>query len=226
MSSALLPSDRNPVAGLPVAVVPPIGWRRLVLLLALLNSPLFFNGCESQHVKFTVGAAIPFAEFDSKLLWFSWPLLMANGLATFAAIWLATRYVPWLNRMAASRWFLGTLIAVALLFNSWLVWMPFWVHTVFSPQATIAGLMVRAVEGPEGASETAVRWAWTVSGRIYYVLCVAVISGGAVGLRAFLRRYFFVRTGSRWQIQLGGLVIAMLILGTGIGMAIRLLMQQ
>jgi hypothetical protein len=41
-----------------------------------------------------------------------------------------------------------------------------------------------------------------------------------------LSRYFFVRTGSRWQIQLGGLVIAMLILGTGIGMAIRLLMPQ
>lgn len=227
MPSASLPDDRNPVAGPPVAKDRPVGWKRLVLLFALLNAPLFFNGCESQEAKFTVGVAIPFAEIGGgKLNWFSWNLMAANGLVTTAALWLATRRSRWLNCWATSRNLAGCLIGVALLFNAWLVWEWPWMHVVFGPQVQIATLIARIL-GQLGASEEeAARWIWPISARMYYVFCVAVLSGATLGLRAFLNRYFFVRTGSRWQIQLGGLVIAMLILGTGIGMAIRLLMPQ
>lgn len=233
MPPPLPPSDRDPLAGPPVTAVLPIGWKRLVLLFALLNAPLFFNGCESQEAKFTVGAAIPFAEIGGgqflleKLHWFSWPLMAANGLVTAAALWIATRRSTWLNRVAASRWFVGILTTVALVFNSWLVWPWLWIHVVFGPQVQIAGLIAMLFGGPLGASEeVAARWIWLISARVYFVVWVAVVSGVTLGVRAFLRRYFFVRTGSRWQIQLGGLVIVMLILGAGVGMAIRLLMPQ
>ena len=141
-----------------------------MLLFALLNAPLFFNGCESQEPKFSVGAAIPFAEVGGgqfvldKLHWFSWPLMVANGLVTVAALWLATRRSRWLNRVAASRWFMGALIVVVLLFNSWLVWPWLWTHVVFGPQVQIAGLIVRIFAGPLGASEEVMaRWVWPIS---------------------------------------------------------------
>jgi hypothetical protein len=221
------PGNSNTAA----APAKPVGWPRLLLLLALLNAPLFFNGCESQQPKFTLGAAVPFAEVRSsdshflpdKLLWFSWPLLLANGLGSIATLWLATRRFGWMNRVAASRWFVGTLIAVALLFNSWLVFAPIWAHAVMGPQIQIAGLIAKAQEGPGGVSEGAQRFAWLLSGRLYYAACVGVLGGSIVAVQLFLRRYFFVRSGPRWQIQLGGLIIVMLVLGTVIGMTVRLL---
>ncbi|HEX5104946.1 MAG TPA: hypothetical protein VFV87_14095 [Pirellulaceae bacterium] len=226
MSSKPHADDRQFAPGATAATIPPVGWPRLLLLLVLFNAPLFFNGCEFQDAKFTLGAAVPFAEFQDKLLWFSWPLMLVNGLGILAILWLATRRVSWINRAAHSRWLVGALVAIALLFDSWLIWPPLWAHAVFGPQVQIAGLIAKTFEGPQGASESAVRWAWLISARLYYVACVLLLGASVLGVRAFLRRYFFVRADSRWQIQLGGLMIVVVVLGTLIGLVVRLIVHS
>ena len=202
--------------------------------MVLLNAPLYFNGCESQQLKFTVGTVVPCGEFADKLLWWSWPNLVAGLALTLLAIWGFTRRVRWMNSVAASNWFVGTLVTVATIFNSWLAWPPLWANLVLAPQMQIAGLLVQSFGAQDGANEMAVKIAWLVSGRLYYATCVVGVYGAMAGVaRCFAARTssFAIRpaadcTAGRWQIQLGGLIIAMIVLGTAIGMSVRLLMQQ
>jgi hypothetical protein len=80
---AALPNELPP-RGLPhlSAAKRPVSWARILLLAALLNAPLFFNGCEAQRLHFSVGTVIPYGEvlsddnrpfFPAALEWWSWP---------------------------------------------------------------------------------------------------------------------------------------------------------
>ena len=211
-----------------------LGWRRLVLLVVLLNSPMFFQGCESQKFQFTLGAAVPFSQIEANdqqpllpttLVFWSWPKLLANVGILALALWLASR-VAWLNRTFASNWFAAVLLLVALVFDLWLIWPPGWEQVVLNPQAQIYALILHIAGESNTPSPNLVWWAMLLSGRVYYVLLVVGLSLSFVLAGLFLRRYFFVRTGARWQVQLGGLVIVMLLLGSAVGVAIRLLMPQ
>jgi hypothetical protein len=201
-------------------------------LVVLLNLPLFFQGCQSQKMQFTLGPAIPFAQVEADdQTWFpavvkswSWPKLLANLVIVCLGVWLATR-ITWISRVAASRWFPAILLLVAIAFNLWLVWPPAWEYLVWTPQWHLFGLILRVAGQGQAPSETAQWWALLISGRLYYVLLVAGLSLCFVLSRVFFRRYFFVQSGARWQIQLGGLIVAVVILGTAIGMTVRLLMQ-
>ena len=213
--------------------VPPLGWPRLVLLVVLLNAPMFFQGCESQKLQFTLGPAVPFAQIEAEdqqpllptaLVYWSWPKLLANLAILGVILWLATR-VAWGRQAVRSRWFLCILLLVAIAFDLWLIWPPAWQYLVWTPQNHICVFILRTFTQGQSPSESVVWWVLLLSGRLYYLLLIAGLSLSFVLTRLFLRRYFFVRAGSRWQIQLGGLVVAMLILGAGVGMAIRLLMQ-
>ena len=209
-----------------------VGWQRVVLLLALLNAPLFFQGCESQKLQFTIGPVVPFAQIEgdehtwyhAAIVTWSWPKLLANIAILSIGIWLVTR-VTWINRVALSRWFLAVLLVTALAFDSWLVWPAAWEQMVLTPQVHLHGLMLEAIGQRGNPTESGMWWTLLLSGRLFYVLLVAGLSVGYVLARLFLRRYFFVRSGSRWQIQLGGLIAAVIVLGTAIGMTVRLLMQ-
>jgi hypothetical protein len=214
----------------------PLGWPRLALLVVLLNLPLFFQGCESQTMQFTPGPVIPFAQVQAtEQTWipvvittWSWPKFLANLAIVGLSVWLATR-IGWISRLAASRWFPIVLLLVATAFNLWLVWPPGWEYVILNPQLRIFNLILRVTGqttgGPPGPSLTAQWWVMLFSGRLYYVLLVTGLSLGFVLGRVFLRRYFFVRTGTRWQIQLGGLIAAVIVLGTAIGMTVRFFMQ-
>ena len=211
----------------------PLGWPRLVLLVVLLNLPLFFQGCQSNKLLFTLGPAVPFAqvEADDPQTWFpatlvtwSWTKLLANVAILFLGLWLTTR-VAWTRTVAGSRWFPAILLLVAAMFDLWLVWPDAWEFLVWAPQNHLCSFMLQCVASDESPSETLVWWILLISGRLYYLLLVAGLSLGFVLGRVFLRRYFFVRTGARWQIQLGGLIAAVVILGTAIGMTVRLLMH-
>lgn len=212
-----------------------VTWRRTLLLVALLNAPLFFDGCDTQRLRFSVGMAIPCGEIESDdqrpsgpftVIWWSWTRCLANGLVLWGGIWLATRRVRWIRSLAETRWFVGLLVAVAVAFNSWLIWPTFWAHAVFNPTLQLWALGLVPFGGLAETSETTQRYVLLLSSRLYYFICVAGLSVSFVGLRAFLRRFFFVRAGPWWQIQLRGLIIVMVVLGAVIGMAVRLLTLQ
>jgi hypothetical protein len=141
-------------------------------------------------------------------------------------IWLATRYAGWTVRVANSRWLPTLLIAIGVAFNSWLVWPPLWEKLVLAPQLQLAELLSKLLSGnkPEGNAPN--EWIWLVSSRLYYLLCIVGLGGGGLGVRYFLRHYFFVRTGRWWQIQLGGLMIVVVVSGVLIGMAVRMLVPH
>jgi hypothetical protein len=195
---------------------------------------MFFQGCESQKLQFTLGPAVPFAQiegddqrhwFPASLVSWSWPKFLANIALLVASLWLAAN-VSWIRRILGSNWFAAVLLLIASAFNLWLIWPPGWEHVVVNPQSQIYNLILQTVGQPDTPSPDVVWWAMLLSGRFYYLLLVADLSLSFVLARLFLRRYFFVRTGSRWQIQLGGLVVVMLLLGSALGMAIRLWMQN
>jgi hypothetical protein len=208
-----------------------LGWRWIVILVALLNAPLFFNGCDSQKVRFTAGAIVPFAELTSaeqpwintRLTWWSWWGVAGNVLVVAVGVWLATTKVRWIARLAQSRRFLGVLILVAVVFDSWLFWPPLWSHAVFDPTLQIWALVLTPAGGHSETSEPVQRIALQISARLYYAICVLGLTGLAFGVPAFLRRFFFVRSGPWWQIQLRGLIILMLVFGAAIGLVVRLL---
>ena len=127
--------------------------------------------------------------------------------------------------MANTRWLPVILVLVAVAFDLWLIWPWGWEYLVWAPQMQLCNLVVKVFQ-VENPSETAQWWLLLVSGRLYYVLLVTGLSLGFLFVRHFLRRYFFVRTGPRWRIQLGGLIVVVIVLGTAIGMTVRLLLPN
>jgi len=213
---------------------PVVGWRRIVLLVALLNAPLFFQGCQSQRMQFTLGPVVPFAQvesedqrpwFPARLVAWSWLKLLANFSIVSLGVWVARRRFTWIRRMAASRWLPAILLLVAVVFDVWLIWPWGWEYLVWAPQMQLCNLVVKLVQ-IENPSETTQWRILLLSGRLYYVLLVTGLSLSFLIVRLFLRRYFFVRTGPRWRIQLGGLIVVVIVLGTAIGMTVRLLLQN
>jgi hypothetical protein len=210
-------------------------WRRLVLLLALLNAPLYFNGCDSKATRFSAGAAIPFAELAVQgqpplapmdITWWSPWRCGANFVVLGGVIWLASRHVGWIARLARSRWFVVNLVLVALVFNSWLYLPQVCFQLVIMPTLNLAAYLQSFVEGDAGLNEAIFPYVVSLSARLYYIACVAGVGGIAVGLRVFFRRYFFVPSGHGWQVQLGGLITVVLVVGTAIGLIARLLTQR
>src|SRR5262245_5637622 len=113
MPSSLSRGDCESQVGPAKSSAQQIGWPRVLLFVALLSLPLFFQGCQSQKLQFTLGPAIPFAEIESNdqpawipatLISWSWTTFLANIAILALAVWLATRFA-WLSRVAATHWF-------------------------------------------------------------------------------------------------------------------------
>lgn len=218
-----------------IAAHQPLSWQRLLLLVALFNAPLYFNGCDSKETRFSIGTAIPFAEIVSRtqgplgpvsITWWSTWRCAANFVLMVATLWLLCRYVAWVARVVHLRWLIGTLIFVALLFNSWWFLPGVWFHAVFTPHFHLSEFLQGLLDGEPKGSQAVGKFALVFGGRLYYATCVCGVGGATWTLRAFLRRYFFVPSGHWWQVQLGGLITVMLVLGTAIGVIARLMMQQ
>jgi hypothetical protein len=219
----------------PPAVPKPLSWQRLVLLIALLNAPLYFNGCDSKETRFSIGTAIPFAEIVSRsqkpfgpvtVTWWSSWRCAANFTLIAAAVWLSCRYFAWIAGLAQSRWLIGTLVFVALLFNSWWFLPEVWFHAVFTPVFQVSTFLQWIFDALPNGNHSPGEFAIILGGRLYFAACVCGIGSATWAVRVFLKRYFFVQSGRGWQIQLGGLITVMLVLGTAIGIIARLMMQQ
>ncbi|MCI0357535.1 MAG: hypothetical protein L0211_03495 [Planctomycetaceae bacterium] len=214
-----------------------ISWQRIVLLVVLLNAPLFCDGCDAGKYSFSVGTVVPYAQITTPhtpdrqrffpieiTCWSSWRCL-ANFLVIASLIWLLTRHNRRIARVAESGQFTGTLIAVAVAFNSWWFLPEFWLNVVFMLQWHLSMYLLYLFQGIEGPSDAS-RHSLLTSAWLLYAVCVVVLSATLFGVNAFFRRYFFAASGKWWQIQLGGLIIVVVVLGTLVGLVARLLLHS
>jgi hypothetical protein len=200
----------------------PKPWRRFVLLVLLVQSTLFWQGCEQKHALFSLGLAGPAVTvgigdslvatkvFDVSLLF-----AIANLVAIAAAAVVFAYAAPrWANRITSTRWLVAVALATAI-FNSCLYFPLLWFYVVSLPVVWLATLLFER-PGDEGHAILG-----TLS-RVYYLVGIAAIWGALSLVRLLSRRYLFVDP-DRWQFSLAGLLALMVLLGTGIGMLLRVL---
>lgn len=212
------------------ALFGPLGLRRVFWLVLLFHSAMFFQGCDGKRFVFTTGPVVPFATvavddgdwFPSELLEFNGVACALNCALVLAVLWLIARRLPRVSRCLATRRFLAIVVLCFLVFNSILIWPPLWMNLVWMPTA----ILYDAVEFFVGEMDKATnRLAVDAISRFYFFLCQAVCYG-VVSLAIIVhRKYVRVSPERWWQFNLRGLVAAMVILGAGIGLAIRLAMR-
>jgi hypothetical protein len=198
-----------------------VRWRRFLALLLLAQVTLFWEGCQGNQFLLSLGAAGPAATISYsespltiKLVEFSAGCFAGNLLAIGGAI-LIFVYAPqhWMNRLASRKLLIAAAIVTAI-FNSILYFAGAWAWLVMNPILWIGDTFFHALRDKDGVLGTIAR--------VYFVACVLLFWGLLSLLQTISRRYFFVHA-DRWQFSLGGLLALMVILGTGIGMLLRLL---
>jgi hypothetical protein len=211
----------------------PLTRSRVALLIVLLNTAFFYHGCDRNNTYFSLGAPAPFLEvavegdaslpsqiIGGSLFWFGADLVLLVLL--FVAV---CRYCPSLSRIASSRTFLvAASLAVASL-NSFLVSPDVWRNVVWSPtlnlQEAVQWFFLGDVTKDPASNQIDV----IVASRLYFF---GLLVAGYLIIRVLaflLRRYFLVEPQRWWQFRLGGLMAASVIVGTAIGLAIRLMMR-
>ncbi len=203
--------------------------RRLFLLFVLLQLPLFFNGCDINSYRFTVGALVPYAEFEvgpdfqfRRLSAVSQLGLPANLLLIAACLLVAARFWPRLWRQLESPLFFASLIVTLWLFLSFWFLPSVWGFVVMMPTIHVANF-IRAVVLGDDTTRTATDWPLLIAGRVYFFACLAIVGVVLRGAAWAYRRYVLVAPDRWWQLSLGGALAVMLILGTALGLLLRLL---
>ena len=198
---------------------------RIILIVILLSSTCFFDGCENQDMRLTVGTP-PIARFGYddvgwagryELLEF-WPIGLLINVLVFGigVTWvLASGHktaVAIRHQLSKTSVWVATIITVAV-FNSFLYLPSVWIYCVFFPLAQLPIF-------DEPVNYGAVR----VITRLYWLLWVFGLSVLFAGIGWVYRKQFMVEEGRWWQVSLGGLMAAMVILGTAFGIIGRILM--
>lgn len=201
---------------------------RLLLLFVLLQLPLFFNGCVNNSYRFTVGALVPCVEFEvgpdfhyRRLSAVSQLGLPANLLLTATCLLAAASFWPWLWRQLESPLFLASLIVTLWLFWSFWFLPAVWGFVVIIPTTHVANF-IRAVVLGDDTTRTDPDWPFMIAGRFYFFACLALLCFVLRGAAWIYRRYILVAPDRWWQLSLGGALAAMLVLGTGLGLLLRL----
>lgn len=196
-------------------------WLRFAVLLLLGQITLFYHGCDNKHVIHSLGPAGAWVTIGideslpaSELIDLSPGWLAVNLLAIVVAVVVAARLSPmWFERLT-SRQVLAAAAIATLIFNSALYFLTAWVYLVGHPIGWLAHTFFSGINvSPE-----------VVHGfvaRTYYFVGVVAIAGVLRLVQWLLRRYLFIHA-DRWQVSLGGLLALMAILGTGIGLLLRL----
>ena len=205
-------------------------WRRVLLLFVVFQTPFFLNGCDRSSVYYSAGVVVPYCEFElDDDFWFqrvvSFSILgcAANLLLIGGGLLAAARCWPWLGRQLESRLFLIVLLLTVWVFDSFWFWPALWWNLVGFHTINLANTTHEFVLGADAGAAPVSSWAYVTGARVYFV---AWLVGGHFGLSGagWLYRRFFTVTPQRWwQISLGGALAAMLILGTALGLLLRLL---
>ena len=206
-------------------------WKRLSLILLLVNTPLFYHGCDSGDTYFTLGAAAPCVELtyadggvlpDQAKMTSPW-LWCANVFLLVATLWLIRRAFPRLRRIVVSQTFLVALLIVILLMNSFLYASVIWMNVIWSVnmQFLVAVHWLILHDVTDHAAENGVDVA--LASRLHFFCMLAAVYLVLRLLVWIYNRFVAVDSQRWWQLRLGGLIGAMLILGAGIGMLLRYL---
>jgi hypothetical protein len=196
-------------------------WRRFAAFALLVQSTLFWQGCEQNQMITSLGLAGPAVTVGSgesagDIHWKEGSLLFALvnlAVLAAAAVTLANAPPRWTNRLASTRWLVAVALTTAV-FNS-ILYFPFlWIWAVATPTIWLADTLFRT-PGDNGQLILG-----TIS-RLYYLVGIAAIWGVLSLVRLVSRRYLFVAP-DRWQFSLAGLLAVMVLLGTGLGMLLRL----
>ena len=209
------------------SVVRRVRLRTASQLTILLFCVLFFQGCQKSTIRFTIGPFAPVVALE-----YNGDEPLASEFEAFSPHWLVLNFVVlgilffaspvarWTARQGSCRELTIAVFCAAALFNSILISVPVWQQLVFRPIAEIDGAihwMLRL----SSESPTAPFFRG-LSSRLYFVFCV--ISAIAVWrlTRMVMRRYVFTDPDRWWQVSLGPLLTITLVLGTGLGMLLRL----
>jgi hypothetical protein len=226
--------ETNDAAAFAAASTPcPLGWWRITLLILLLNTTLFFHGCENGDFRYSAGFVPPFLEvavensrtWPSHVVDASISSFLAGVLLAVSILWLIRRRCPRLARGLASRTFFGALsISVALL-NSFLISPRVWSYVAWWPTMYFISLcewfLPVQADGPVDSKGLDI----VVGSRLYFVSLLSVLYL-SLRLGAYVLNRFFLITPKRWwQFQLGGLMGLTVFLGTVIGLVVRILLQ-
>ncbi len=189
---------------------------------------LFFQGCENNRIQLTVGPLAPFAEidydeelpFDSDLTYFSVPRLAFN----FVGLGFLLVILPWYSRrvrgVLASPEVRVAILIVAIVFNSILYLHPLWVNAVFWPTCNVTDVLESVFGSP--TTQSGERWMMASASRLYFLICWSAVTLLLWVSKWVARRYVFVDPNRWWQFNLQSFLLATFIVGTGLGMLLRL----
>jgi hypothetical protein len=204
---------------------------RGLLLLFLLQLPFFMNGCDFNSIYQTLGFAVPYAEVDmghrqrpdvrisvSGLGFTANLLVIGGGLLLAFCCW------PWLWRQLESKSFLFVLVITVWAFDS--IWFlpAVWGCVVGSAVMNLANWMQCVASGDMRQTADRGSWCYLLSARLYFLAWLIggyLLTCGAVWL---YRRFVVVTPNRWWQVSLAAVLAAMLILGTALGLLLRLLL--
>lgn len=210
----------------------PVDWSRTKraygLRFLLLFSVLFFDGCDASNVMLSPG---PFVRIVSiayepeapdlthlkpgTSFFFSLALTLANLAIAAVGIWIL-RKRPRLEQHFLSRVFLVSLALHVSIFNSVLFGWSGWTHVVMHPTMQLYELAGQ-LRLPDSI--------WLLQGvaRIYFYATFWLTWLVCWLLRKLATRYLWLDEAKWWQFRLSGMFAVMVLLGTAIGLFLRLL---
>ncbi|MEZ6115528.1 MAG: hypothetical protein R3C28_02990 [Pirellulaceae bacterium] len=213
----------------------PVDWSRTKraygLRFLLLFSVLFFDGCDASNVMLSPG---PFVRIVSiayepeapdlthlkpgTSFSFSLALTLANLAIAAIGIWIL-RTRPRLERHFLSRVFLVSLALHVSIFNSVLFGWSGWAHVVMHPTMQLYELVRQFV--PLSLADSI----WLLQGvaRIYFYTTFWLTWLVCWLLCKLAARYLWLDQAKWWQFRLGGMLAVMVVLGTALGLFLRLL---
>jgi hypothetical protein len=211
----------------------PLGWWRGALLILLLNSTFFYHGCDRNCTYFSIGAAAPWmvvavtdeANWPTRLLSASFTALIGGLVLLSVALLLVCRFVPRLPRLLASRTFLVALSLSVAALNSFLVSPAVWSYIVRLPTMYLIEPLDALLYDEAPTAPAMGRADTVIAARLYFLLLVVSLYVLIRLVSYVLRRFVLVEPERWWQFRLGGLMATAVILGTGIGLIVRLVMQ-
>ena len=212
----------------------PLGWWRGALLILLLNTTFFYQGCDRNSTYLSIGAASPFmvvavtdeANWPTRLVSTSFTALIAGLILLSVALLLICRFVPWLSRLLASRTFLVALSLSVAVLNSFLVSPVVWSYTARLPTMYLIEPIESLLHDDTSSASVIGDADVVIAARLYFLLLIVGLYLVIRLVSYVLRRFVLVDAERWWQFRLGGLMATAVILGTGIGLVVRLIMQE
>jgi hypothetical protein len=206
-------------------------WLRAALLLLLLNTTLFYGGCKYQEMRFTVGPVAPFVTlavdeddwWPSRILGGSSLPLVVNLAVQTLAVVIIWRALPRLAQVLVSRSFLAATAISVLAMNAYLFCPWIWLYVVFWPtlhiQSAVCKIFLETPRSPDDLYAS-------IASRLYFLVLLPATYGLVRATRFLMRRYLLVDPNRWWQFRLSGFMAVAVLLGTMIGMVVRLIVHD